>query len=221
MPLVQTYLLKLVHWVQTSKTLSKVRSKSSYRKWMPITTFCFSSSHDTVCADCCANKTELITTSVTCFEAGRSSMFCEVNTDGGAIQQVRAIHLVQTIKTHRLPLHRLPENNVSGPVGFPCLNQRKVSSDGLFHDVVPAIELFHLCTMTTHWEKESETPNAKSVEGILDFVRTNCVQTFFLICKKKNSSTNMDIFIHPCPDFMMGLMTAEMTVPPPLSAHWR
>lgn len=135
------YLLKLVHWVQTSKTLSKVRSKSNYRKWMPITTFCCISSHDAVCAACCANKTEL-------------NALWDKYSDSGATQQVRAIDLAQTVKSRRVPLHHWPEDNVSSLVSFPCLNQCKVSSDGLFHDVVPAVELFHLCTMTAHLKKK-------------------------------------------------------------------
>lgn len=54
-------------------------------------------------------------------------------------------------------VYRLPENNVSSLVGFPCLDQSKVSSDGLFHDVVPAIELSHLYTMTTQLSQVSGT----------------------------------------------------------------
>lgn len=50
----------------------------------------------------------------------------------------------------------LPENNVSSPVGFPRFNQSKVSSNGFFHYVVPAIELLHLCTMRGI-QKDSET----------------------------------------------------------------
>jgi len=59
------------------------------------------------------------------FEAGRSGILDELN----------------TATLHYIPL---PENNVSSLVSFPCLNQGKVSNDGLFHDVVPAVELPHL-----------------------------------------------------------------------------
>lgn len=151
------YLLEFVHSVQPSQILSNVRSKSNYSKWMPITTSCLTSSHDTVCADCCANITKLIKSSLMCFEAGRSWIFCEINTGIGIIQQFIWSKLFACI-----PLHQLPENNVSSLVSFPCLNQCKVSSDGLFHDVVPAIELFYLCTMTTHL-KESEALDAVDV----------------------------------------------------------
>lgn len=41
----------------------------------------------------------------------------------------------------------LPEDNVSSLVCFPCFDQSKVSSNGFFHYVVPAIELLYLCTV--------------------------------------------------------------------------
>lgn len=41
---------------------------------------------------------------------------------------------------------RSPEHNVSSLVGLPCLDQCEVSGDGFLHDVLPAVELLHLCT---------------------------------------------------------------------------
>lgn len=222
------YLLKSVHRVQTSKTWSNVRSKSSYRKWMPITTFCFISSHDTVCADCCANITELITTSITRFEAGRSWMFCEISTDSGTIQQVRALDFV-LVKTHRVPLHHLPENNVSSLVSFPCLDQCKVSSDGLFHDVVPAIELFHLCTMTAHSKGVRNTKRkvSRSISRFWDrfwWLMSSLWLvlpfTYCIVLSANNGGfTNPNM--HWLYDGLDDMATAEMTALSPLSAHWR
>ena len=48
-----------------------------------------------------------------------------------------------------ISLNKLPENDVSSLVSFPCLNQGIVTSDGLFHDVMSAVELSYLCTATT------------------------------------------------------------------------
>ena len=45
----------------------------------------------------------------------------------------------------------LPEDNVSCFVGFPGLDQSKVSNDSFFHDVVPTVEFPHLHTFKTSY----------------------------------------------------------------------
>lgn len=61
----------------------------------------------------------------------------------------------------------LPENDVPSLVSLPSLDQCKVSSDGLFHDVVPAIELLHLRSMTTQFKEWVALNTVKAEDGDL------------------------------------------------------
>ena len=118
------------------------------------------------CADCCANTSKVIKTSLMCFEAERGWILHKINIGSDIIQQVRTNNVGQQDQKSLLSFH-LPENNVSSSVSFPCLDQCVVSRDGFFHDVMPAIELLYLCTTATHSSNMQHCqiwPKSKSVQ---------------------------------------------------------
>ena len=64
----------------------------------------------------------------------------------------------------------VPEDDVPSLVSLPSFDKGKVSHNGPLHDVVSAIKLAHLCTVTSQtWPNAGATAEACWVYQIIDW----------------------------------------------------